>query len=440
VAEVLNGHLHREPPPPALPPEVWLALREALGKDPALRPCSAGEVVRRLREGAAQAERRRWRSFEVPRRTRMAALAAALVGAVGFILPWPALPGVESRIGDLRVLTSSARPPDPRILLVIIDEASLQSSPLPLADRADEIGNSLSRIFDAGAQGVAIDFLLPESWSASPGFFDLLLKHSRGLTLAVFSAPGGKVVGTECIDELTGAALGSQQASPVFGFVNLDEDRDGVVRRGRLWFRDRDRHRQPSWATRAARGLRTDVAWEGGTPRSFWIDTRIDGTHYSRISWQQVPAALDRTPWLFRDRLVLVGGEILGSSDIYRRPLPYRSGTGEVVSGLTLQALMVDTIAAGLPVREAGKIPSLVVTILWMACAMAGILCAGRIGPAAVWSAVAAGLYLGASFPVFWWTGLMLPVTAPLLIALLGIVAAFVLRQILPSHPEVSKP
>lgn len=434
VADVLNAHLEAEPPPLPLPREVWLALREALQKDPALRPRTAGELVQRLREGAAQAELTRWRSTEVPRRMRIAALLAAVLAAVGLVLPGPPLPPVERRIGDWRVRTSPGRAPDPRILLVTFDEASLDSSPLSVADRADEVGRTLSRIFDAGAQGVAIDFLLPRQWSASPGFFELLLRRSRHLTLAAFSNAEGSVVGTECIDGLTAAALGPQQALPLFGFVNLDEDRDGLVRRGRLWFRDRDGGRQPSWAARAARELRPDLAREDGSPRGFWIDTRLDWSRYARISWRQVPTALRQSPGLFKDRLVLVGGELRASGDDYHRT------ARTAVSGLTLQALTVDTILAGMPVREPGRMPVLVVAALGAALIMTAALCSRRVGSAASWLALAVGVYLGISFPVFWWTGLVLPVTSPLLLLLLGLLAALVLRRRLAAPPEVPTP
>lgn len=434
VAEVLAGHLEAEPPSLPLPREVWLALREALRKEPALRPRTAGEAMRRLREGAAQAGRARWRSVEVPRRLRWAALLTAAVLALGLALPESPLPGIESRFGDLRMWASPRRAPDPRILLVTLDEASLDSSPLSLADRGDEIGRGLSRILDAGARGVAINLQLPEKWGASQGFSDLLLRRPGDLTLAAFSAPDGSLTGTECVDGLTAAALGPRRASGLFGFVNLDEDRDGVVRRGRLRFRGRDGSERPSWAARAANELRPGL--ENGTSPDFWIDTRIDWPRYARISWRAVPAALDRHPELFRDRLVLVGGDFRGSGDDYYR-IPQSPGRS-AVSGLTLQALMVDTIAAGLPIREPEKMPILAITTQVAALAMAGFLCARRTGPIAVWLAVGAGLYLALSFPVFWWTGLMLPVTAPLLLILLGIVPALALRRMLPSHPEVS--
>jgi CHASE2 domain-containing sensor protein len=417
VAEVLAGHLESEPPPLPLPAEVWLALREALQKDPSRRPRTAGEAVRLLREGMARAELARWKAVEVPRRTWIAVGLAAALAAVAFFLPSP---GVERRLQDLRVRTSPARAPDPRILLITIDEASLDSSALSLADRADEVGRILSRIFDAGARSIAIDLLLPAQWSASRSFSDLVLRHPETLTLAAFSAPDGSVIGPQCLDGLTAAALGAQ-TSQLFGFVNLDEDQDGAVRRGRLRFRDRSGNARPSWAALAA-------GRTGEQPRDFQIDTRIDWPRYSRISWRQVPMALQRSPGMFRDRLVLVGGELRGSGDDYHR-IP-----GAAVSGLTFQALMVDTILAGMPVREPARMP--VLAALWCATALAigGVLCGGR---AAIWSVPAAGIYLALSFPVFWWTGLMLPVAAPLLLLLLGLLAALALRRILPSPPEV---
>ena len=439
IGEVLNAHLKSEPPPLPLPPPVWRVLRQALQKDPALRPRSAGEVVRGLRKAASEAERAHWKAAEVPRRLRMAALLAAFLLVLGLVIPWwPPLPAAERWIGDLRVRTAPAKAPDPRILLVTLDEASLGSSPRSLADRTDEIGRGLSRIFEAGARGVAIDLLLPPQWGASESFSDLLLRRPEALTLAA-SSPDGNLIGTECMDRLTISALGPQGASRIFGFVNLDEDQDGVVRRGRLWFRDVSGARHSSWAARAARALPSDFAWKYGMPREFWIDTRIDWPRYERISWRQVPAALDRYPGLFRDRLVLVGGDFRGSGDDYYR-IPHRSGRNTAVSGLTLQALMVDTIAAGMPIRDPGRMPVLVAAALGTALAAAWVLCAYRVWPIAVWLAIGAGVYLAVSFLLFWWTGLILPVTVPSLFVLLGLLAALVLRRNLPSPPEVSVP
>jgi serine/threonine protein kinase len=438
MRDVVTGHLESEPPQGSLPPPVWRVLREALQKEPSLRPGTAGEVVRRLREAAAEAERARWKAVEVPRRLRLAALLAAALAVLGLVLPWPPIPAAERWLGDLRVRTSPARAPDPRILLVTLDEASLDSSPRSLADRADEIGRGLSRIFEAGARGVAIDLLPQARWSGSRDFSGLLLRHPEALTLAAFSAPDGSLVGTDCMDPLTAAALGPERASAIFGFVNLDEDGDGATRRGRLWFRDRAGDRRSSWAARAARSLRSEPFPENGE-RELWIDTRIDWPRYARLSWEKVPDALDHNPGLFRDRLVLMGGDFRGSGDDYHR-IPHRSGGNTAVSGLTLQALMVDTIAAGMPVREPGKTPVLLVAALAAALAAAWVLCAHRVWPVAAWLMAAAGVYLSLSFPVFWWTGVRLPLTAPCLLVLLGFLAALVLRRRLSSSPGIPAP
>lgn len=434
MAEVLTGHLEREPPPLPVPPEVWRALAEPLRKDQAQRPKTAGEAVRRLREGMAQAERARWKAVEIPRRLRLAALLAVALFALGYFLPWPTRPPLDRLIGDLRVRTSPARAPNPRILLVTLDEASLDSSPLSLADRADEIGSTLSRILDAGARGVAIDFLPHQKWSTAKGFSDLLLRHSEKLTLAVASGPNGNLIGPECMDRLTTVALGPQRAAEIFGFVNLDEDRDGAIRRGRLWFHDRSGNERPSWAARAAQGLHPPPIHK---PRTFWIDTRIDWPRYARISWRQVPRVLEKTPGRFRDQLVLLGGEFQGSGDDYQR-IPHRAGRNTALSELTLQALMVDTISSGLPLQETGKLPVLLATVLATALAMAALLCARRTGPLVAWTMAGASIYLAITFPAFWWTGKMLPVTAPLLLVLTGLLAALVLNRNLSAPPEVS--
>jgi CHASE2 domain-containing sensor protein len=437
-AEVLTGHLKREPPAEPLSTQIWSALRGSLAKDPALRPATAREVVRRLRAAAGREKQIRWRRTEIPRRVLLSMALTAALSLVGLLLPPAGVPPLERWAYDLRVRAAPARPPDPRILLVTIDDASLADKPVPLADRADEISHTLDRIFAAGARGVAIDFLLPDFWSTSPGF-DLVLRHPEFLTLAAFSNPDGSIQGTGSVAGLTASALGPRRAAEIFGFVNLDEDPDGAIRRGRLWFRDISGIRRPSWAAKAAQGLRPDLAWESGTTQSFWIDTRIDWPRYTQISWRQVPEVLDRNPELFRNRLVLVGGDFRGSGDDYYR-IPHRSDESRAVSGLTLQALMVDTIGAGLPICEPGRMPVLAVTILGMALAMAGILCTRRTGPIVAGLAVGAGVYLALSLPIFQRTGLMLPVTAPLLLVLLGLLIALVLRRNLPAPPEVSNP
>ncbi|HEX3552533.1 MAG TPA: protein kinase [Thermoanaerobaculia bacterium] len=428
--EVLAGHLAGEPAPGALSAEVWNALRASLAKNPAGRPATAREVVRRLRAAAGREDRRRWRRTEAPRRALLAALLAAAVPVAGLLLN--GLPAVERWVCDLRLRAAPALLPDPRILLVTLDEASLADRSVPLADRADEVGNTLDRIFAAGARGVAVDLLLPESWSTSRGFSDLVLRHSGSLTLAAFSEPDGSVLGIGSVGGLTAAALGPGRAGSLFGFVNLDEDADGMIRHGRLGFRDRAGGRRPSWAARAAEmisPLPAHLSEEG-----FWIDHRIDASRFTRISWRDLPAALKERPWTFRHRLVLLGGDVVAAGDDVNR-VPRRPSRSGTVSGLVLQALLINTIVGGLPLREAPRAPFLLGAALWTGLAAAAALLARRPIPLLAALVVVLLAEPGLSIPVFQRTGLLWPVTAPLLPALLALGLALVLRRRLSPIP-----
>jgi len=434
MAEVLAGHLEQEPSlaMETFSAEVWGVLREPLAKDPARRPATAGEVVRRLRAAEGREERARWRRSEVPRRIVLSAALAAATALTGLLLPSAGLPALERWAYDLRVRLAPVRSPDARILLVTLDEASLAGS-RPLADRADEIGGTLDRIFAAGARGMAVDLLLPDSWSASPGFSDFVLRRSPALTLAAFSSPNGSVLGTGCVAGLTAAALGAERSAALFGFVNLDEDADGAIRRGRLSFRDRSGGQRLSWAAKAATTI-SSLPASAASPR-FWIDHRIDGSRYARISWRDVPAALAKRPGVFRGRLILVGGDVVAAGDDVQR-VPGRSGRAETVSGLTLQALLADSIAAGLPVREAPRLPFVLGACAWTGLAAAAVLLARRMAPALAAFALGPLLYLAAAVAVFQRTGLLLPVTSPLLPALGALGIALILRRGLPPIPQ----
>ena len=428
MVKVLAGHLDAEPPVPDLPGEVWQALQELLRKDPAQRPSAASETVRRVRRAAERAALARWRATEMPRRAGLSAVLTGIVLSAGFLLPWPVVPRLDHWIQDLRVRSAPARPPDPRIVFVTLDDGP------PLADRADEIGATLERVFRAGARGVAIDLLLHEKWKDAPAFSGLVLQHPETLTLAAFSEPKGSVVGTDCVAGLTAAALGPSRTLGLFGFVNLDQDADGVTRRGRLRFRDLSGTSRPSWAARAAEAL--------GAPRSdaaniFWIDARIDWTRYRHIPWSEVSAVLDRTPGIFRGRLVLLGVGFQGSGDDYHR-VPPRSSNPEIVSGLTLQALLADTIAAGLPVRETERKTFLMGAALLIGLGLAPVLGMRRARPAVLALGAAALLYLAVSFPSFWWSGRILPVSLPLCLTLFGLLLTWIVRRRLPPAPEVS--
>jgi serine/threonine protein kinase len=434
TSKVLSAHLHAEPPSPALPHLVSQALNEPLHKEPEHRPATATAFVQRLRHAIERSEAVRWRRAELPRRAAMAAGMAVLSLAAVLLLFPAGYPPAEHRLDDLRMETAPPQNASPRILLVSMDESILRKGSATLGARADEVGKGLSAIFAAGARGVAVDFVLPPQWSDSPAFQDLILHHPDDLTLAAMSRADGFVEGQDCVSTLAVAGLGPDRVEALFGFVNLDKDEDEVTRTGRLAFYDKDGGEHPSWAARAASML-------GPVPRPlagpvFRIDHRINGNLYKPLLWRDLPAALSHEPQLFRGRLVLVGADFHNSGDD-NHLVPVSLGEIGGVSGLILQALQVDTIAAGLPVREAPRAPVFLLAVL----AAAGAALFALLGrhPSRTIAAVLglAALYAAGSLPVFRQTGLLLPITAPCLVVALCLAAALLLRRHLTPIPSI---
>ena len=261
ATEVVAGHFSGVPPPPstinaALPREFDDVLLGALERLPDRRPRRAADLVGQIRSAFFRARVRTWREKEIPRRMTLAAVAAVLLPLiVAPVWRMGVLQQLENRSVDARFLGVPLRAPDARLVLVSLDEASLSADPTPLPDKAEEVGRELERVFAAGARGVAIDLLLPETWSRSRAFSQLILNHSDALTLAAFSSPTGDVIGPECLNPLTSAALGATRASNLFAFVNPDEDPDGINRRARLSYLDQSGKERDAWASHAVKRL-----------------------------------------------------------------------------------------------------------------------------------------------------------------------------------------
>ena len=140
---VMQARLTGDPEPlsavrPDMPAALDLVLAQGLARQPAARP-PAAELAGRVGVIARDLARARWRRREAPRRLALAAAAAVLLTALGPLLAATApMERLEGATLDLRFGLSSARPPDPRLLLVSIDDDSLEGDPTPLAARADE--------------------------------------------------------------------------------------------------------------------------------------------------------------------------------------------------------------------------------------------------------------------------------------------------------------
>jgi serine/threonine protein kinase len=437
--------LQGEPPPAhqenrALDAEISAALASALNRSASARPRSAGEFVGALRYARYEAKCREWNQTEVPRRRRLAAFLAVLLAAAAWLTDRTGIArSFEQRLVDAQFHVAPKSAPDPRLVVVLLDDISLARDQTVLGERADEFADRLERIFAAGASGVAIDFLLPQRWSTSSLFSRFVLTHADHLALAAMSARDGVVVGPEVLTGLTAAALGPQLSSQVFGFVNLEPDTDGVVRHGRLFFPDVTESVRDSFPVRAIRAGLGEGALMGGLGRrradarsaTFRIDASVDRARIPVLRWNEVPEKVTQEPAFFRNRLVLVGGDFLGSGDVH-----WLSGADELAPGVMLQAVIAHTILKALPVRESG-------IALWLpVIAFCAWIAAEHILPTAhfklpVWTLALMTGWVVASMAAFLTIRLVTPILLPVATVATTAGIATAMRPLLRPFPTV---
>jgi serine/threonine protein kinase len=436
VAEVLEQQRCSEPPlpstlNPAIPADLDRALIEILAKDPAARPPTAEAALSRLRAAALRDRQRGWRRREIPRRLLFASALGIIFGALAPLLSaWSPVQRLESLTVDVRYAMAAPRPPSGNVLLLMLDDASLAADPVSPVQRADAIGRDLQRVIAAGARGVAVDFLLPASWSESAPFTRLVLEHADHLTLAAYSDASGDVLGPESVAGTITVALGPERAASLFGFINVDEDADGVSRMGRLFFRDVSGGRQPSFAARAAVASGRQQPWLHAATEDerFWIDHRIDPARFTRVSLRDLNAVLRDQPDVFQDRIVLVGADYAASGDVRRVPVHDR------VPGVTVHATSVETILAGFPVRSVDRRGLILLTAV-----VSGVLCAAALllrrtrGTIVVATSTVA--WVVTALLLFVWGSLMSPMTGPLVLGLAGWAIGLAVARQRPKHP-----
>lgn len=414
------------------PPELDAPVMRLLEADQARRPVSARAAVAAIAVADRAARIREWRKRELPRRGLAACALGLLAGLGGSLWRAPPIARLERSTIDARFAIAAPRAPNPAILLIALDDRSVDADVRPLALRGDEIASGLGRVFDAGARAIAIDLLLPQVWAHSGPFAELIVRHADRLTLAALSNDAGSVIGPECLPPLVPAFLGPERTRAIFGFVNLDSGTDGVTRQVGGQYRDAEGRLQPTWSARAAATAGASLAADRDRDT---IDYTIDHTQFSRVPWQDVVRLADTKPETFRDRLVLVGGEFTGSGD-ERAPMPGRSNRGKTVSGLVVQATVVNTILDGFPIREARHWPAAAGTAIASSVLTFLILMRRRVVPAFALAAALGVAWVVAALSVFAAERILWPVAGPILFLILASGAAFLIRVWLGDLPE----
>jgi CHASE2 domain-containing sensor protein len=434
-----------EPPPTAhsinqaLSSDISRVLAWPLARYASDRPPSARAFVDALRRARYESLVQAWRRTELPRRRRLSAVIALILCAAAWQADRRAWGDTwEGRMIDARFHVAPARTPDPRIVVVLIDDSSLVESPNLLGERADEFAERFEQMFAAGASGIAVDLLLPQRWSDSQRFSRLVLTRAHQLALAAMSGPAGEIVGPECVAGLTAAALGPQRASSLFGFVNVEPDADGVTRRARLSFTDTTGARRDSFAVRSIRAGLGDSTlatasltrqWAETVQDTFLIDTTTDRGRLNILSWSGVRDELKKSSSIFANRLVLVGASFVGSGDLHRL-----SGQG-LISGVLVQALIANTVLKGLPIRGVRVVVWLPFLFLatWMAAAQMVRPVPFKVLTRTLW---AAAFWAIGAFASFLAAGWVVPILVPAATILAAGLAAAMIRPFCRPYPQ----
>jgi CHASE2 domain-containing sensor protein len=372
----------------------------------------------------------------------MAAVLGLAVAAAGLgALRVPAVGNLENRLSDASLRAARPRPLDPRILLVCIDEATLRANPLPLSSPAwaDEAGAALDGAMAAGAAGVAVDLLLPEPWGHSEAFSRFVVGNAGHVALAAYSTADGTVIGPEGVSGAVTLALGPQRTASLFAFADLLQDPDGLVRRMRPVFEDTGGGQRPSFAARAAALLGETARPSPAAPQRIDYTVRVDfledGTARPKVSFKDLAGLVERDPERFKGKLLLLGAEQEASGDLHVNP----AGTPPQISGLTLEALMVDTVLAGYPLRDAPALAVLLVTFLLAGAVAALALLLPRWRTAVLAAVAASVVAVLLALATFLVARRVAPIATAMAVPWVAAGAALLLRSRLAPYPALAE-
>jgi len=312
-----------------------------------------------------------------PRVLTLGLVATGLVEALGRT---PVLRWADAAMGDLWVTLAPRRQPSELPVVVIaIDDASLQRNPDPLLFWGSDIARAIEVLRDKGSIAVGLDLNIAtsgETWLIEHGFGDSPHVRSWDGPLRGALASGDVVLATQVGSEAGGAPCVAPAPELTFalpsvdshlGYVNLGEEDDGVLRsfrpvvaRGaphpscpRLHFAMQLALRQAKQDPAAdawALGERT-VSRDGAAVSIVWAGPR--GTFPTIPFWKLAAGEVsdEEAAWL-RDRIAIIGADHAGTQDLWVTPFDRFAGADRRrMAGVEVQANAMTTLVSDLRVR-----------------------------------------------------------------------------------------
>lgn len=250
---------------------------------------------------------------------------------------------LDNAVYDLIVRVAPHRI-DPRIVIVAIDDRSLQAEgPWPWPRTRDA---ALMRAIQAGRpRAIGLDILLPQGEAGADAALATSMRGGAPVFLPVhFVVPGRN--GSDFDLELPGPVL--RQAAAGLGHVNLGFDADGNVRRAYLSYVGGARAWDHLAALLADPKRTGDVAAAASRGQLQAYDPVMIGYAGPQGSFPTIPASSvlrgEVPPELLRDRLVLVGATASGLGDAYATPF---SNDRSLMPGVEIQANLLNLLLTG---------------------------------------------------------------------------------------------
>lgn len=285
-----------------------------------------------------------------------ATLIALILAVATWTLPFSGL--IDGFVGDQIIRFQPTKEFSERIIVVGIDDKSLNENRLPLVLWHEHIATVLDGIVAGGARRVGIDLIEAVSLEQIKPELD------RRLISSLLSATRN---GTEVY---LGFSFGQYGVMPErkfafaatnLGFLNLFPDPDGVVRRQIVSMKDSSGNRAYSMAFFLAKSSNNPSTPVSDTN---YIDfrKRLPRTvSFYDIFLLARENNIEELETIFKDSIVLIGITSRKMHDVHK--VPRREGLSEdnFITGVHLLALMTDTIASSQNIQ---KIPNLVSLLL----------------------------------------------------------------------------
>jgi CHASE2 domain-containing sensor protein len=407
-------------------------------------------------EARLAAARERTRRLETRNRRLTGAVIALVAVAIGLALylwnPEP-VQRLELSTIDARFNVRGSSGPDPRVVMVTLDNGTLAryDAQRALAIPRGQYAPMFARLRRDGAAVIAVDIHFngahEDDLRGDRELLDAIRATRDRLVLAFDEFAIVRRSGDDSPwvyrADLLGQPVAVQGTGATTGYAGLPDDQDGHTRRAEYLVvgAGSDANRKvtiPTFAFAAAEvarraglvdAVKQDAtasrrAWGDQTDRTAWIDYR--GPRGTIPSVSAIDVIDGRVPAsTFRDKVVVVGVAAKGAQDVLRTPLD------SAMPGMEVQANAIDTMLRGEPLRDVPPpVDIVVIVLLGLAPVAVALKWSGPVAAVAT-AALVVVLFAAAqlAFQAGWIIAVVVPLVA-LVAAAVGLAVRTLIRRL----------